>query len=59
MRLPAALIWSATFWSISGLTCAGTLTRAPATERLVSPRLTWPLRLGSIRQVAENFGRER
>ena len=35
-----ALIWSATVLSISGLTCAGTLTRAPATERLVSPRLT-------------------
>src|ERR1700761_3774003 len=57
MRLLAAAIWSATFLSSSGLTCAGTLTRAPATERLLSPRFTWPLRLGSIRQVAENFGR--
>jgi len=25
----------------------GRLTRAPATERLVSPRVTWPARLGS------------
>src|SRR5579864_6218033 len=32
--------------------------RAPATEILVSPRLTAPLRLGSIRQAAANFGRD-
>src|SRR5579859_1947191 len=36
IRLPAASIWSATFLSITGLICAGTLTRAPATARLVS-----------------------
>ena len=40
IRAATASIWSATVLSISGLTCAGTLTRAPATERLVSPRLT-------------------
>src|SRR5712671_623322 len=45
------------FLSISGLICAGTLTRAPATLRLESPRLTWPARLGSMRQPAAIFGR--
>ncbi len=57
MRLSAALIWSATFLSSTGLICAGTLSFAPATDRLVSPRFTLPLRLGSIRQLAANFGR--
>ncbi len=53
-----AAIWSATVLSISGLTCAGTLTRAPATERLVSPRSTCAARLGSTCQAAPSFGRE-
>ena len=48
---------SATVLSISGLTCAGTLTRAPATERLVSPRLTCAAKFGSMRQDAASFGR--
>ena len=57
MRACTSAICSATFLSISGLTCAGTFTRAPATVRLVSPRLTWPVRFGSIRQFAAIFGR--
>ena len=40
IRADTASICSPTVLSITGLTCAGTLTRAPATERLVSPRLT-------------------
>jgi len=40
IRAPNASSWSATVLSISGLTCAGTLTRAPAIERLLSPRVT-------------------
>ena len=55
---PTAAIWSATVLSITGLTCAGTLTRAPATERLLSSSVTWPARFGSMRQAAANFGRE-
>ena len=58
IRACVAAIWSATDLSISGLTCAGTLTRAPATERLVSARLTCAARLGSIRQAAASLGRE-
>src|SRR6266404_450885 len=43
--------------SIRGLTCAGTLTRAPAIERLVSPRVTCAARFGSKCQAAASFGR--
>ena len=57
MRACTSAICSATFLSISGLTCAGTLTRAPATLRLVSPRLTCAARFGSMRQFAAIFGR--
>src|SRR5581483_262915 len=32
--------------------------RAPATATLVSPRFTAPLKFGSIRQAAANFGRD-
>ncbi len=58
MRSETMLICSPTFLSISGFTCAGTLTLAPATLRLVSPRLTWAPRLGSRCQLAASFGRE-
>ena len=51
IRACAAASCSSTVLSISGLICAGTLTRAPATVRLVSPRLTCAARLGSTRQV--------
>src|SRR3954462_8784549 len=44
--------------SISGLICAGTLTRAPATETLVSPIVTWAARFGSRCQAAASLGRE-
>ena len=56
-RVCTSAICSATFLSISGLTCAGTLMRAPAAVRLVSPRLTCAARLGSMRQAAASFGR--
>src|SRR4051812_3251064 len=58
MRSETMLICSPTVLSISGFTCAGTLTLAPATARLVSPRLTWAPRLGSRCQAAASFGRE-
>ena len=58
IRACTIAICSATFLSISGLTCAGTLTRAPATLRPVSPRFTCAARLGSIRQAAASFGRD-
>jgi hypothetical protein len=58
MRSATMLICSPTFLSISGFTCAGTLTLAPATLRLVSPRLTCAPRLGSRCQFAASFGRE-
>ena len=51
-------ICSPTVLSISGLTCAGTLTRAPATESAVSPRLTCAARFGSKCQAAASFGRD-
>ena len=57
MRACTSAICSATFLSISGFTCAGTLTRAPATLRLESLRLTWAVRFGSMRQFASIFGR--
>ena len=44
--------------SIKGLTCAGTLTRAPATETLVSPSVTSAARFGSRYQAAASLGRE-
>src|SRR6266702_6546320 len=58
IRSETTLSCSPTVLSISGFTCAGTLTLAPATERLVSPRLTWAPRLGSKCQFAASFGRE-
>ena len=42
--------------SITGFTWAGTLTRAPATDIAVSPRLTCAVRLGSMRQFAASIG---
>ena len=58
MRACTSAICSATVLSISGLTCAGTLTRAPATLSPVSPRLTCAARFGSMRQAAASFGRD-
>ena len=58
IRAATASICSPTVLSISGLTCAGTLTRAPATESAVSPRLTCAARFGSKCQAAASFGRE-
>ena len=46
-----------TVLSITGFICAGTLTRAPATDRLVSPKFTCAARLGSMRQFAASCGR--
>ena len=57
MRACTSAICSATFLSINGFTCAGTLTRAPATLRLELLRLTCAARLGSMRQFAAIFGR--
>src|SRR6516164_9241648 len=58
MRSATMLSCSPTVLSITGFIWAGTLTRAPATARLVSPRLTCAPRLGSRCQAAANFGRE-
>src|SRR5262245_11663287 len=58
IRACAAASCSATCLSMTGLTCAGTLMRAPPALRLVSPRLTCAARLGSMRQAAANFGRD-
>ena len=57
-RASTAVTCSATVLSIRGLTCAGTLTRAPATTRLVSPSVTCAARFGSRCQAAASFGRE-
>ena len=57
-RASTAVTCSATVLSINGLTCAGTLTRAPATTRLVSPSVTCAARFGSRCQAAASFGRE-
>jgi len=56
-RSANTLSCSSTVLSIIGLTWAGTLTRAPATERLVSPRFTCAPKLGSRCQLAASFGR--
>jgi hypothetical protein len=42
---------------MTGFTCAGTLTRAPATEKLVSPKFTCAAKFGSMRQLGAIFGR--
>ena len=57
MRSLTALSCSPTVLSITGLTCAGTLTRAPAITRLVSPRMTCAPKFGSTCQVCASFGR--
>src|SRR5882757_5049051 len=57
-RSANTLSCSSTVLSITGLIWAGTLTRAPATERLVSPRFTCAVRFGSMRQAAASLGRE-
>ena len=58
IRASTAASWSETALSRNGLTWWGTLMRAPATETLVSPRLTWAARFGSTRHAAANLGRE-
>src|ERR1700755_2287872 len=43
---------------MNGLICCGTLTWAPASERLVSPSVTCAPKFGSTRHAAANFGRD-
>ncbi len=50
-------ICSLTFLSISGFTCAGIATLAPATVRLLSPSTTCAVSFGSIRQLVRISGR--
>ena len=57
MRCCSCAICSLIALSIIGLTCAGTLTRTPATATELSPSTTCAVRLGSICQFCVSVGR--